>query len=152
MTKGNNMARPTKYDQAYAEQARKLCLLGHTDEELAAFFEVAVSTIYEWKNNHPEFSEAIKKGKEFADADVVTNLYNRAMGYTTTERRDEKTAEGFKEIVAEKHIPGDTTAMIFWLKNRQRSKWRDKQEVEQTGELGLTVNIKRFTPDGDKSS
>lgn len=135
------MARPTKYDEAYAEQARKLCLLGHTDEELAAFFEVAVSTIYEWKNAHPEFSEAIKNGKEFADADIANNLFNRAMGYTTKEKREEKTAEGFKEVEAEKHIPGDVTAMIFWLKNRQRNKWRDKQDHEVTGKDGGAIQV-----------
>lgn len=135
------MARPTKYDEAYAEQARKLCLLGHTDEELAEFFEVAVSTIYEWKNAHPKFSEAIKNGKEVADADIANNLFNRAMGYTAKEKREEKTAEGFKKVEAEKHIPGDVTAMIFWLKNRQRNKWRDKQDHEVTGKDGGAIQV-----------
>lgn len=146
------MARPTKYQEAYAEQARKLCLLGYTDAELADFFEVSETTINNWKHEFPKFLESIKKGKSFADADIVDNLYNRALGYTTKEKREEKTADGFKEVEAEKHVPGDVTAMIFWLKNRQPKLWRDKQEVEQSGDLGLTVNIKRFTPDGDKSS
>lgn len=146
------MARPTKYQEAYAEQARKLCLLGYTDAELADFFEVSETTINNWKHEFPAFLESIKKGKSFADADIVDNLYNRALGYTTKEKREEKTADGFKEVEAEKHVPGDVTAMIFWLKNRQPKLWRDKQEVEQSGDLGLTVNIKRFTPDGDKSS
>lgn len=146
------MARPTKYQEAYAEQARKLCLLGYTDAGLADFFEVSEATINNWKHEFPEFLESIKKGKSFADADIVDNLYNRALGYTTKEKREEKTADGFKEVEAEKHVPGDVTAMIFWLKNRQPKLWRDKQEVEQSGEVGLTVNIKRFTPDGDKSS
>ncbi|MES1763769.1 hypothetical protein ACKWMU_12765, partial [Escherichia coli] len=56
------MARPTKYQEAYAEQARKLCLLGYTDAELADFFEVSESTINKWKLDYPEFSESIKKG------------------------------------------------------------------------------------------
>lgn len=54
------MARPTKYQEAYAEQARKLCLLGYTDAELADFFEVSESTINKWKLDYPEFSESIK--------------------------------------------------------------------------------------------
>jgi uncharacterized protein YjcR len=57
------MARPTKYQEAYAEQARKLCLLGYTDAELADFFEVSESTINKWKLDYPKFSESIKKGK-----------------------------------------------------------------------------------------
>ncbi len=55
------MARPTKYQEAYAEQARKLCLLGYTDAELADFFEVSESTINKWKLDYPKFSESIKK-------------------------------------------------------------------------------------------
>ncbi len=54
------MARPTKYQEAYAEQARKLCLLGYTDAELADFFEVSESTINKWKLDYPKFSESIK--------------------------------------------------------------------------------------------
>lgn len=55
------MARPTKYQEAYAEQARKLCLLGYTDAELADFFEVSESTINKWKLDYPEFSESLKR-------------------------------------------------------------------------------------------
>ncbi|HGM6831972.1 TPA: terminase [Serratia marcescens] len=130
------MARPTKYQEAYAEQARKLCLLGYTDAELASFFEVSEATINNWKLEHPEFLESIKKGKAVADGEVASTLFNRAMGYTAKEKREEKTADGFKEVDAEKHVPGDVTAMIFWLKNRQKDKWREKQDVNHTSDDG----------------
>lgn len=141
MATEKKVGRPTAYKEEYAEQARKLCLLGHTDAEMAEFFEVSEQTINAWKHAHPDFLESIKKGKEFADADVVSNLFNRAMGYTAKEKREERTAEGFKEVDAERHIPGDVTAMIFWLKNRQKSRWRDKQEIEHSGEVGLVERI-----------
>lgn len=130
------MARPTKYQEAYAEQARKLCLLGYTDAELANFFEVSEATINNWKLEHPEFLESIKKGKAVADGEVASTLFNRAIGYTAKEKREEKTADGFKEVDAEKHVPGDVTAMIFWLKNRQKDKWREKQDVNHTSDDG----------------
>ncbi|HGY1166557.1 TPA: terminase [Citrobacter braakii] len=130
------MARPTKYQEAYAEQARKLCLLGYTDAELADFFEVSEATINNWKLEHPEFLESIKKGKAVADGDVASTLFNRAIGYTAKEKREEKTADGFKEVDAEKHVPGDVTAMIFWLKNRQKDKWREKHDVNHTSDDG----------------
>lgn len=152
MTEEINMARPTKYEEAYAEQARKLCLLGHTDAELAEFFEVSESTINNWKHEHPEFLESIKKGKAVADGDVVDRLYQRAMGYVAPDLDIRVIENSIVETPFLKHYPPDTTAAIFWLKNRQPKVWRDKQEVEQTGEMGLTVNIKRFTPDGDKST
>ncbi|QBY43987.1 helix-turn-helix domain-containing protein [Arsenophonus nasoniae] len=122
------MAGKTLYKEEYAEQARKLCLLGATDEELAKFFNIAESTLYNWKNEFPEFKESIKSGKDVADAEVANSLYNRAMGINYTERKVKN--EGDKEIkeITEKFIPPDPTAIIFWLKNRQRDKWGDKKE------------------------
>ena len=78
------MARPTKYQELFATQAKKLCRLGATNEELADFFEVAVSTIYEWQLKQESFSEALKGGKLLADAEVADKLYHRALGYTHT--------------------------------------------------------------------
>lgn len=131
---------PTKYRPEMAEQAYKLSLLGHTDEQLAKFFEVAVATIYNWKNEHPEFLESIKNGKEVADGEIVMTLRKRAMGYEVTEEKVEESGEGGangkKVTITEKHIPPDTTAMIFWLKNRQPKQWRDKQEVDHSSSDG----------------
>lgn len=127
---------PTKYRPEMAAQAYKLSLLGHTDEQLAKFFEVAVATIYNWKNEYPEFLESIKNGKEVADAEIVMTLRKRAMGYEVTEEKTEESEHGLKKTVAGKHIPPDTTAMIFWLKNRQPKQWRDKQEVDHSSSDG----------------
>ncbi|EAS1948174.1 terminase [Salmonella enterica] len=135
------MARPTKYQEAYAEQARKLCLLGYTDAELADFFEVSESTINKWKLDYPKFSESIKKGKEYADGNVADRLYQRAMGYVAPDVDIKVIENQIVETPLEKHYPPDTTAAIFWLKNRQRDKWRDKQEVEHTGEVSLIQRI-----------
>jgi len=127
-----DVGRPTKYKEEYNELAYKLCLLGHTDEELAQFFEVHVSTIHQWKLDYPDFSDSIKNGKEFADIEIVQSLYNRARGMTLKKQ----VVKGEGAIVeVEDEIPPDTTAMIFWLKNRQPKKWRDKQVQEHEGEI-----------------
>lgn len=127
-----DVGRPTKYKEEYNELAYKLCLLGHTDEELAQFFEVHVSTIHQWKLDYPDFSDSIKNGKEFADVEIVQSLYNRARGMTLKKQ----VVKGEGAIVeVEDEIPPDTTAMIFWLKNRQPKKWRDKQVQEHEGEI-----------------
>ena len=68
--------RPTEYRPEYAEDTRKLCLLGFTDAQLADFFDVSEATINNWKIAHPEFLESIKKGKEVADCEVVQSLYS----------------------------------------------------------------------------
>ena len=121
--------RPTRYKAEYAEQSYKLCLLGYTDKELATFFNVCEATINNWKLNHSDFLESLKKGKALADGEIVDSLYNRALGY---EHPDEHISNFQGEITKTKiikHYAPDTTACIFWLKNRQPDKWRDKQVV-----------------------
>jgi hypothetical protein len=137
--KGNKFAegqgRPTKYKPEYDEQVYKLCLLGATDKELADFLEVVESTINEWKLNFKSFSESIKRGKEMADANVADSLYQRALGY---EHKEDDIKAYMGQIIITptiKHYPPDPTAIIFWLKNRQKDKWRDKQEIEHSGEI-----------------
>lgn len=129
--------RPTKYKIEYNEQAYKLCLLGHTDEELAEFFEVHVSTIHQWKLDYPDFSDSIKRGKDVADAEVSKSLYHRALGYSHPDV-DIKAVNGeIVETPVMKHYPPDATSAIFWLKNRQPKKWRDKQVMEHEGGLEI---------------
>lgn len=139
---GGQVGRPTEYKPEFAQHAAKLCLLGATDDELADFFEVHRSTIYRWKHDHEEFCDAVKSGKEIADERVQRSLYQKATGYNVTEEQAVKLkVEQYKEEVevvqVERHIPADTTAAIFWLKNRRSADWRDKQEVEHSGSLNI---------------
>lgn len=124
--------RPSKYQPEFPKQAEKMTRLGATDKDLADFFEVNTDTIYEWKNTHPEFSEALKRGKELADGQVIQSLYKRATGY---EFQDTQFASFQGMIISKeytKHIPPDPTSMIFWLKNRLPKEWRDRQEIDHT--------------------
>lgn len=129
--------RRSLYQEEYANQALKLCLLGATDKELAEFFSVSEQTLGKWKKDFPEFLESLKKGKNIADANVASKLYNRAIGYDYEEKHFE-TKPSKKDAPPElveakrikKHVPADTTAAIFWLKNRQPEKWRDRKEVD----------------------
>ena len=103
---------------------------GLTDEQLAEKMGISATTLYDWKNKFPEFSEAIKKGKEIVDIQVENALLKRALGYDYQEQRIEKSDKGGTKIIQTiKHVPADTTAQIFWLKNRRPDKWRDKPEV-----------------------
>ena len=136
------VGRPTKYKPEYSAQAQKLCLLGATDAEIADFFDVDVSTINNWKNEFPEFLESVKKGKMLADANVADRLYQRAMGYEAPDV-DIRVVEGeIIETPLTKHYPPDTPAAIFWLKNRQRSKWRDKVDNEVSGSISVHADVK----------
>lgn len=144
------MARPSKYKDEFPKQAYKLCLLGATDRELADFFEVDEATINRWKDKYQEFCESLKKGKQIADSTVAEKLYHRAIGY---EHEDTQFATFQGEITDRetyiKHYPPDTTAAIFWLKNRQSAKWRDKQEYEHSGEMKFGIKLPGDLDDSD---
>jgi hypothetical protein len=128
--------RPTKYKAEYAEQAAKLCALGATDAQLADFFQVSVSTVNLWKSQHPKFSESIKVPKSQADDRVEQSLYRRAMGYEHDETDIRAVAGELVMTPIRKHYPPDTTAAIFWLKNRRPAEWREKVEHEHGGPDG----------------
>lgn len=135
------MARPSKYKEEYAEQAYKLCLLGATDKQLADFFQVDEVTINRWKESQPEFCKSLKRGKEEADAVIAHSLYHRAKGYEHPEDKIFNDDGQAMVVPTIKHYPPDTTACIFWLKNRQRDKWRDKVETEHSGEVNSNVSV-----------
>lgn len=128
--------RPTLFKPEYVEQARKLALLGATDREIAEFFNVAESTLNNWKLKHPEFVESLKSGKEAADERVERSLFHRAIGY----KHDAvKMFQAGGAVITEQyveHYPPDTTAAIFWLKNRRPKEWRDRHQQELSGPDG----------------
>lgn len=134
---GGAGGRPSSYRPDFAHQAGKLCLLGATDQDLADFFDVDERTINRWKQDHPEFCQSIKGGKKMADANVAEKLYQRATGYSHPDVHISNYQGTITATPVTKHYPPDTTAAIFWLKNRQRDKWREKQEVEHSGRLTL---------------
>lgn len=141
---------PTKWDDKYVEQGYKLALLGATDKDLGDFFEVDESTINNWKNAHPEFLESIKRGKSMADGNVADRLYQRALGFEHDSEELKVVSMGkegsqVERVPIRKIYPPDTIAAIFWLKNRQPDKWREKQEIKHEGipEPIFTVNVKK---------
>lgn len=131
------MGRKSAYKEEYNQLAENYGLLGATDKEMADLFGVTERTLNQWKKDYPEFLQSLKKGKSIADANVASRLYNRAIGYDCKATKF-ATSEGritdSKEYT--EHYPPDTTAAIFWLKNRQPEKWRDKKEVDANVNLG----------------
>lgn len=155
--------RPSAYKPEYAAQAMYLCPDGATDEVLANAFSVTVATINRWKLAHPEFCEALKAGKREADTTIATSLFMRAKGFEYKEavpiklktviyengkrvREDER----IETVMVTRVVPPDTTACIFWLKNRQTASWRDIKAVEVSGPNGTPVQVQEWKF-GDKA-
>lgn len=110
---------------------------GLTYEQIANNLGINVATLYRYKKQHSEFCESLKKGKEVVDYEVENALLKRALGYNYTEKTyetsyNETLGEYVKTLTKEvtKQVSPDTTALIFWLKNRKPEKWRDKIDLE----------------------
>lgn len=104
--------------------------MGATDADLADFFEVSVRTIANWQSKHEDFLQALKAGKDEADNRVERSLYQKAVGYEYDAVKIFN-ANGEALIVPHRErCPPDTTAMIFWLKNRRSDRWRDVHKIE----------------------
>ena len=128
------MSRPTKYKKEYPKIAESMCKLGAVDVEIAVALDINISTLYRWSGKHKEFCDALKVGKEPADKRVEMALYHRAIGYSHNED-DIRAVNG--EIVitpTTKRYPPDTTAMIFWLKNRRAEQWRANPDGEDSAD------------------
>lgn len=100
---------------------------GLTDEQIAQNIRISRDTLYAWKKRYPDISDALKRGKEVVDRQVENALLKRALGYTYEEITYEGGVET-KRVV--KEVVPDTTAQIFWLKNRKREAWADRQNIE----------------------
>jgi hypothetical protein len=130
------------------EQVEKLCALGATDEEIASFFGVSARTIYRWKLDYPRFCQALTSGKQAPDDRVERSLYQMAVGTYVTQQQAIKVKTGqytedVKIVEVEVFQPAEAGAAIFWLKNRRKDQWRDKQDhdVNLTGKLDIASQI-----------
>jgi transposase-like protein len=130
------------FQPEFCEIAYKFCLLGATNERLAEMFGVSVRTVYNWQEKYPEFLEALRSGREVADATVAKSLYHRANGYSHMDTKaqlvtDKDGNNSWETLDIVKHYPPDTKAAIHWLSLRQGEKWREKQDVSHT--VGGTI-------------
>lgn len=137
MAEKKKRGRPPKFDEKKLELMQLLYKAGKTDEQVANLIDVSIRTIHGWKTKYPELLHPLKDWKLEADKEVVKSLYERATGYTRTVERLGK--DGVVPCIEE--MAPDPTSMIFWLKNRQPDKWRDKQDHELSGTVNLVPVI-----------
>ena len=120
---------------------------GLTDKQIAENIGVSERTFTGWKKNYPAIYSVLKKGKEVVDRQVENALLKRALGYTY----DEVTIEGGVETKrVTKEVAPDTTAQIFWLKNRKPEDWRDKREIKTNDKDQVKDFIKAMRNDSAK--
>jgi DNA-binding XRE family transcriptional regulator len=145
--------RKSKYDELDIEtrlpEIEGYARDGYRDEDIYNTLGIARQTYYNWMEKYPEFAEAVRKGKRVVDAEIENKLLDNARGHVFWEETQElakvknpETGRIEEKLITTKkvlkYVKPDTTAQIFWLKNRKPDVWRDKQHVEHEGQIGVT--------------
>lgn len=132
---------------------------GLTDEQIASNMGITRKTLAEWKNKYGDICDTLKRGKAVVDIQVENALLKRALGYSYDEVTRERVLDydpstgqvvgSHMEVTktVRKEVQGDTTAQIFWLKNRRPEQWRDKRDVSVEGEISTNNPFKGLSTD-----
>lgn len=147
----------TLYTPDHDRRAKAAAQLGADMQQIADVLGVSRRTVFNWQSEHPSFAEAIKVGKKPADERVVRSLYERALGYSYVEEQAVKLrgaggVETVQIVEVTRHVPPDTTAGIYWTKNRDGENWKDRTEKHHSGKVQVEhqdadearATIKRF--------
>jgi len=156
---GNGRGRQTSsYDPVRTPSTAEAILrLGGTMQDVARALHVHLATVYRWREQHPELSEALKETKALADGKVERSLYQRAIGYdyeeveettivevvVNAEGKVERPGKARRKVTKKRAVP-DVTAQIFWLKNRKPAEWRDTAIREHTGAGGGPIDYRNL--------
>lgn len=136
-----------KYVEGHEDEIIDCCEKGADLRGLSELLGCGLTTVNKIKHDYPEFKELIRKGGEVADEKVISTLFRRAIGYDAEETCTEVkvSPDGSAQTTyvkkIKKHIPPDTTAAIFWLKNRRRDEWCDNQNVEVKSDVPINISI-----------
>lgn len=122
-------------------EAKECARAGMTEFEMAQHFGVTVNTIRLWKARDVTFQKTCQHFQDAADGRVELSLYDKAVGYSF-HSEEIKVVEGeIHRIPIVKHVPPDTTAAIFWLKNRRRLEWRDVHKHEHEAQVNVSMPV-----------
>jgi len=146
VTSAETKANQTKYTKNalfYINKARELAEKGYGDRDICKGLGISMQTYYNWQKKYIEFRDAILEGKEPIDHEVENALFKKTQGYWVDIEEDiivdGPNGSTTTKKIAKKYYAPDTIACIFWLKNRQPEKWRDK--IENANVANVTINV-----------
>ena len=144
----------SKYTPKLAKKIIELAKEGYIIDEIAEKVGLNPDTIYDWQKKKPEFSEAIKEAKLIPNNTVKASVFKSANGYEYTEKHVMKRKSGSNEYAEvkeiTKHYAPNVLAQIFWLKNRDPQRWKDRHDVGFDPDTPLNINIREITVNGKK--
>ncbi len=149
-----------KYDDTFPLQAEDMARKGLIDKQIANNLGISEGTLYDYQKKYPEFLKALKRGKAPVDVEVENALLKRALGFEYEEIHTEYRippgetepdvkAKPYSIRRVKKFVVPDTTAIIFWLKNRRKDAWRDIRDLGIFDALGEPLPL-RFVEVGPR--
>ncbi len=132
--------RPTTYQTYMLPIVRNMAKAGCTEWDIAEGLGINTSTLWQWKSKYPRFSKALELGKAQSTKRVERALYHRAVGYAHPTTKVFNDKGKILEHQITEHLPPDTNAAIFWLKNRKPEAWQDRTGVDITGNLSVIAS------------
>ena len=141
MAEKRKQGRPSKYSAALDLTVEYMARAGLTDKQISEKLGITEATLNNWKKAHPSFFESLKRGKEDPDDMVEKSLFKMATGYSYKAQKPVSVSMGqgmgseVQTVEYKEHVPPNPTSIIFWLKNRRPDRWRDKHDVETSGEV-----------------
>lgn len=127
------VGRPSVLTEFVKEKIVQLVLEKKTNAQICEIIGINPKTLGEWQKRDQELRITIKEAKARVDTIVEDTLIHRALGYSHPEEKIMVINDQIVRVETTKHYPPDTASMIFWLKNRQPEKWREKTEIEHIG-------------------
>jgi transposase-like protein len=125
--------RPKSYRPEFADKVTRLCKVGASESEIAHVFGVSTMTLWRWREQYPEFATAFRVAREQMSDRIEASLAHRAVGYTFDSEKIVVAKGEVVRVPIKEHIPPDVAAQQFWLTNRRRGEWRNRQEIEVGG-------------------
>lgn len=136
-------ARPSLYNARFVKMVEELCRRGATDGEIAEAIGVTRFTIVNWQARYPDFAEAFKLGREPADERVMRSAFERAVGYTFDSEKIVTVDKRVERVPIREHVPPDPGMIQYWLNNRRKHEWANRQQVE----MGAPGDFDRLSDD-----
>lgn len=140
-TKHEGRGRPPKWPKIDLDRVTQFAESGMTNLQIAVALGVSEDTVYDWKLNWVDFSEALKRGKTNPDDEIERSLFERARGYSHVEEKVFCTDGVVTKEKVIKHYPPDPVSGIFWLCNRRKDKWRHVSHIEHSGPNGDAIDV-----------
>lgn len=135
------MGRPTRLTEKAKKVLKTMAEKGLTEKEMALCLDIDLSTLTKWKQRHADFFTSLKKWKLKADVEVEKSLFMRAKGFKVPAVHISNYQGDITETPIDKYYPPETIAAIFWLKNRQPDRWRDRKEITGADGGPMQVNL-----------